>query len=88
MLIKIKCIAIGGNFKGSRYDLDLDPVAADINENPGSIPLYITLGEFEFYTAGDIHIYVAEDGRSHRVYFREQYDEYSAVDGENVRVVL
>lgn len=50
---KIRCVAVRGDTKGTAHDQDLDPSAANINENPGSIALLITLGDFEFYTAGD-----------------------------------
>ncbi len=50
---KIRCVAVRGDTKGSAYDLDLDPSVSDIDENPGCIALFVTLGDFEFYTAGD-----------------------------------
>jgi len=50
---KIKCLSARGDTKGSSFDLALDPGAVEIDENPGSIALLITLGEFEFYSAGD-----------------------------------
>lgn len=50
---RIRVIGVRGDTEGTAHDLDLDPIAADIDENPGSIALLVTLGEFEFYTAGD-----------------------------------
>jgi len=51
---KIRCVSARGDTRGSNHDLpNRDPSVAKIDENPGSIALYITLGEFEFYTAGD-----------------------------------
>jgi competence protein ComEC len=50
---KIRCVAVRGDTKGSTYDQELDPSVSDIDENPGSIALFVTLGDFEFYTAGD-----------------------------------
>ncbi len=37
---------------------------------------------------GDIHIYVSEDGSIYRVYFGDEYHEYSAVDTDNRREIL
>lgn len=50
---KIRCVSARGDTKGNTHDIDLDPSANDIDENPGSIALIVTLGDFEFYTAGD-----------------------------------
>lgn len=50
---KIKCVSARGDTKGSDNDKNLEPSCIEIDENPGSIALLITLGEFEFYTAGD-----------------------------------
>ena len=50
---RIRCVSVRGDTRGSAHDLPLDPSEDDINENPGSIALLVTLGEFEFYTAGD-----------------------------------
>lgn len=52
---KIMCVGARGDTKGSEYDNDLDPSCegGNFDENPGSLALLITLGEFEFYTAGD-----------------------------------
>ena len=49
----IRCVSARGDTRGSTHDLDWDPSNRDIDENPGSIALLITLGDFEFYTAGD-----------------------------------
>lgn len=49
----IKCLSVRGDTHGSDFDLPLDPTCEEIDENPGSIALLITLGDFEFYTAGD-----------------------------------
>ena len=37
---------------------------------------------------GDIHVYVSEDGSTYRVYFGDEYHEYSAVDADNRREIL
>lgn len=51
---KIRCLAVRGDTKGTAHDDDtLDPSTSKIDENPGSIALLVTLGDFEFYTAGD-----------------------------------
>jgi hypothetical protein len=53
---KIRILSARGDTKGTEDDIALDPEdGADFhdNENPGSIALLVTLGEFEFYTAGD-----------------------------------
>ena len=50
---QIKVVSVRGDTQGAGHDIDLDPSSADIDENPGSIALLVTLGEFEFYTAGD-----------------------------------
>lgn len=51
---KVKCASALGDTKGSRFDLEgLDPSEGHINENPGSIALLVTYGDFEFYSAGD-----------------------------------
>lgn len=49
----VRVVSVRGDTRGSQHDLDLDPSADDIDENPGSIALLITLGDFELYTAGD-----------------------------------
>ncbi len=49
----VKCLSARGDTKGSAHDHDLDPSKKKINENPGSIALLISMGEFEFYSAGD-----------------------------------
>ena len=51
--IRLRCVAVRGDTKGTESDLDLDPADTHIDENPGSIALLIQLGDFEFYTAGD-----------------------------------
>jgi beta-lactamase superfamily II metal-dependent hydrolase len=48
-----RILAARGDTRGADRDLNLDPEPADIDENPGSIALLVTLGEFELYTAGD-----------------------------------
>lgn len=50
---QVRVVSVRGNTKGTEWDLDLDPSDKEIDENPGSIALLITLGEFELYTAGD-----------------------------------
>jgi len=49
----VRVVSVWGDTRGSQHDLDLDPREEDIDENPGSIALLITLGDFELYTAGD-----------------------------------
>ncbi len=53
--VKILCVAVRGDTRGKRHDLDLDLSieGRSINKNAGSIALLVRLGEFEFYTAGD-----------------------------------
>jgi hypothetical protein len=53
--IKIRCVGVRGDTKGTKYDKDLDPSnkPGRYDENPGSIALVLRMGEFEFYTAGD-----------------------------------
>lgn len=51
---KIRCLAVRGDTNGTANDDNtLDPSISEIDENPGSITLLVTLGDFEFYTAGD-----------------------------------
>ena len=50
---KIKCVSARGDTKGNSHDVDIDPLNDNHDENAGSIALLITLGNFEFYTAGD-----------------------------------
>jgi len=51
---QVQCVTVTGDTKDSAYDIaGLDPSAKDIDENPGSIGLLVTLNDFEFYTAGD-----------------------------------
>jgi beta-lactamase superfamily II metal-dependent hydrolase len=59
---RIRVLSARGDTKGSTHDLALDPGDQDINENPGSIALLVTLGEFEFYTAGD---QTSDDWKTH-----------------------
>jgi beta-lactamase superfamily II metal-dependent hydrolase len=49
----VRVVSVRGNTKGTDRDLDLEPSDQKIDENPGSIALFITLGDFELYTAGD-----------------------------------
>lgn len=49
----VTVVSVRGDTRGSQDDLDLDPRDKDIDENPGSIALLVTLGDFELYTAGD-----------------------------------
>ncbi len=49
----VRVVSVRGDTRGTQHDLDLDPSDEDIDENPGSIALLITLGGFELYTAGD-----------------------------------
>ena len=49
----VRCLSARGDTKGSEHDHDLDPSKKKLNENPGSVALLISLGEFEFYSAGD-----------------------------------
>ena len=51
--VKIEVLSVRGDTAGANNDLNLDPSTSAINENPGSIALLVSLGEFEFYTAGD-----------------------------------
>ncbi len=53
--VEIRTVSVRGDTEGDAHDFDRDPEGQDHNfdENPGSIALLITLGEFEFYTAGD-----------------------------------
>lgn len=52
---RIRCLAARGDTKGRSHDVpDLDPSEPGVDdENPGSIALLVTLGDFEFYTSGD-----------------------------------
>jgi beta-lactamase superfamily II metal-dependent hydrolase len=50
---RARVVAVRGDTKGTAHDLELDPAQASINENPGSVAVLVTLGEFELYTAGD-----------------------------------
>jgi len=50
--VTIRCVAVAGDTEGTEYDSPLDP-AREKHKNAGSIALLVTLGEFEFYTAGD-----------------------------------
>ncbi len=51
---RVRCVSVRGDTKGRAYDdPNCDPVSSDVDENPGSIALLVTLGDFEFYTAGD-----------------------------------
>jgi competence protein ComEC len=50
---RVRVLSVRGDTRGSDNDVDLDPSAASIDENPGSIALLVSLGDFELYTAGD-----------------------------------
>ncbi len=51
---RVKCLSARGDTKGSAFDFsNLDPASDTVDENPGSVAIIITLGDFEFYTAGD-----------------------------------
>lgn len=50
---RARIVSVRGDTKGTAQDIGLDPTQADIDENPGSVAVVVTLGEFEFYTAGD-----------------------------------
>ena len=50
----VRVLSVRGDTRGSAYDLEgLDPSRSEIDENPGSIALLVSLGDFELYTAGD-----------------------------------
>lgn len=53
--VVLTLVSAKGDTLGEDHDLDLDPegVSTSFDENPGSLALTVTLGEFEFYTAGD-----------------------------------
>jgi len=53
--VEIRTVSVRGDTKGTNHDLILDPTGqgANFDENPGSIALLVSLGPFEFYTAGD-----------------------------------
>ena len=59
--VKVSCVAVRGDTKGSNYDDIKDMANVSMDENQMSIALLITLGEFEFYTAGDQKIKNAEN---------------------------
>lgn len=50
---RIRCVSVRGDTAGTAYDLPLDPSQRHVDENPGSVALLVTIGEFEFYSAGD-----------------------------------
>lgn len=50
---RIRVLSARGDTRGRTHDLDLDPSDQNVDENPGSIALLISLGDFELYTAGD-----------------------------------
>ena len=52
--LKIAVVSVNGNTRGEQYDLPLNPTHPGFDdENPGSIILYITFGEFSYLTGGD-----------------------------------
>lgn len=53
--LEITVVSARGDTIGSRHDQNLDPSGQGhgFNENPGSIALLISYGNFQFYTAGD-----------------------------------
>ncbi len=53
--ITIRVVSVRGDTQGNAHDKDRDPTDAgrSFDENPGSIALLVTLGDFEMYSAGD-----------------------------------
>lgn len=51
--VQISILSVRGDTKGMKYDLDLDPSAGKIDENPGSLMILICYHDFEFLTTGD-----------------------------------
>lgn len=49
----IKILSVNGDTEGSCCDLPLDPSNKRIDENPGSVILLVSLGEFRYLTTGD-----------------------------------
>lgn len=52
--VSIQILAVNGDTVGDAHDIDgLDPSKDDIDENPGSLIMLVSLGEFEYLTTGD-----------------------------------
>lgn len=51
--VRIMVLSAAGDTSGTTYDLPLDPSKKEIDENPGSLIMLVTLNEFEYFTTGD-----------------------------------
>ena len=51
--VQLLVLSVNGNTFGLDHDLDLDPSSESIDENPGSVALFVRFGHFEYLSCGD-----------------------------------
>lgn len=79
----IKIVSVDGDTEGTCCDLPLSPLKKRIDENPGSLILLVSLGEFRYLTTGD----ASSDDWKHEPDTEEALITANALGGKHVSVL-